>query len=111
MDNQVIKQHPALIIVGSIVGISNAVIGVLLGFTIVHWTQAQVGLIIVMVNAFVAPISAILSQMYTTPFDPVQQNTAETTYLLRAENTRLQEAVKNGGGRTTDKPKRGGRKG
>lgn len=87
--NAAVKANPVIVIVGSVMTIANAIIGVLLGFEIVHWSPAQVGLVVALLNAVLAPVTAIVSQGYTTPYDPNLNNTPDNVYSLAARNYEL----------------------
>lgn len=70
------NDHPVLVVVGSIYGITNAFLAMIVAFEVVSWTEAQVGLVLAFVNAMLAPVSALVAQRHTTPYDPAVDNRA-----------------------------------
>lgn len=88
--SNVMKTHPVLIIVSASMTVLNSIIGCLVGFEIVHWTEVQIGLVVGLANALVAPITAVLTQVYTTPYDPEMANTSENVYMLKARIAELE---------------------
>lgn len=86
-----VKQHPVLIIVGSVMTTVNAIIAWLVGWPIVHWTEVQTGLVWGIINTTLPPILAIISQQYTTPFDPDAGNTKENVFFLKSRIKDLED--------------------
>ena len=56
-------------ITGALTGVVNAVIALLVGFEVVHWTATQIGLVVGLWNAVVAVVLVLVVRSKVTPID------------------------------------------
>lgn len=79
-----VDNNPVLAISGVLVAFVSSAIALLVGFQVVHWTDAQIGLVLGLVNSLVAFTAAIYTQMAkTTPYVPELDNTPATVVEMR----------------------------